>query len=280
MDISSIKPVVHPFCWLQGQVADLGKTGGGMDELFLGRAFTGEEPHQVGLSAEALDHLSEHLQALLFVHRARIEEHDLIRGDADLLAIAIGATGGTALGLNGLEINPVGKQLAAAGGHTFAVQALQHRLGDAAHHREALQGVPLPTLGNRAQPTPLEQAKLEGSIQFKILDMQPADTLPAHHAAQQQGSGCTEKRRGHGDHHIRTPSPLREQGHKAGESEAGEMQQALEPAGLARHPEGAALHPNPFTLLQAKAVVMTCCDLPSGEIGRRCDHTHAMATGR
>lgn len=33
MDISSIQPVVHPFYWLQGEVADLGQTGGGIKRL-------------------------------------------------------------------------------------------------------------------------------------------------------------------------------------------------------------------------------------------------------
>ena len=104
-----------------------------MDELFLGRAFTGKEPHQVGLSAEALDHLSEHLQALLLVHRARIEEHDLIRGDAELTPVGVLLASRSQLRTDRVEVDPVGQQQTAGRSHTFGAQFLHHGGADAAH---------------------------------------------------------------------------------------------------------------------------------------------------
>ena len=58
MDVCGIQPVGHPFCWLQGQVANMGQTGGGMDELFLVRASTGEEPHHLAVNGCCVDTLT------------------------------------------------------------------------------------------------------------------------------------------------------------------------------------------------------------------------------
>ena len=76
------------------------------------------------------------------------------------------------------------------------------------------------------------------------------------------------------------PSTLSQKRTKAGEREAGEMQQAGETTGPARHPKGATAHTHAFTLLEAVMVAIRSRYPPTREIGWRGDHTYAVAACR
>ena len=79
MNVCGIKPIVHPFSRLKAQVAHMGVVGSGLNELSFSGTFACKKPNQVRLITEPLDNLSKNFKTLLFIHRTRIKEHNLMR---------------------------------------------------------------------------------------------------------------------------------------------------------------------------------------------------------
>ena len=206
MQIRQVEPFVQPLHRLQRQHAHLVQPCRGLDQCRLGGALPRQQPQQVGHIRQLLDHRHQQLQALLFVHRARILQHHRSRRHPQLPPVGIRRHLLGALGLDCLQIHPVGQQHRSPGLHPLLLGPLHHRRADRAHPIKSPQGVALPALRQPAQPFPLQHPQLEGRIQFEILNVQPPLAPFATQTLQQQGPRSAEKGRRHRDSPHRAAS--------------------------------------------------------------------------
>ncbi len=161
------------------------------------------------------------------------------------------------------------------GGHALGQGAVHHAAGNGGHAVEPAHQPALGPLHPAAQRVALDQAQIERGVHLVVLNVQPASGAPQ--GGKRHRRGRAHQGRLHHPHHVGFPAPLGPQHRQAAQGEAGQVQQALEAAGLVRHPQRRAHHTHALPGLAAVlAGAVAGPHLPGRVVGWRGDDAHLV----
>ena len=269
MNIRTIQQVVEARKGLEREHRHIFAVGDESFELRAEGSVSAEEEVYGLILLKGLGERREEFEALLGAHVAGVEE-DRLAFEAELEAEGVGVVGG--VGLDGFDVDPVGKEACLLDGDALGDAALEHLAGDAGDAGEGLgedlfkpqgEGVDGAVLG--------QEAKLEGSVDLEVLHVEPAGGGAC--LGDEEGQGRAEEGRLDGPDDLGVPGDLTQHDGQAANHEGEEMEDTLGSVGLLRNVERGAVNGRDKGIVFAFDVeglpAVLVPDTPCGVIGRR-----------
>ena len=281
MDVGGVEEVVETRERLEGEKGYVGVVCDEGFELGAERSIAAEEEVDAGVVFEGLREGGEEFEALLGSHIAGVEEDDFAF-EAEFATD--GVAGDAALGVDGVDVDPVGEEDAVGLRYTFGEGALDHLAGDAGDSIEGLGVAVLELEGDEVNGAfGGEEAEIECRVDLEVLLMKPRGRTG--------GLGCEERDGGaeesglDGEDDLGLPEELACDDRKAAEHEGREVQDSLEASGAGGNVERGAIDDGLSGVLTrdvfgaVEGIAVVFADAP-GWVVRGCgDDTDFVASG-
>ena len=289
VDVGGVEEVVEESERLQREQGYIGAAGDEGFELRAEGSVAAEEEVDAGIvvgaaRGEGVGEGGEELEALLGAHVAGVEEDDFgvfaRGGEIQLAAEVVARIFLRVLWVDGVDVDPVGKEDGLVGGNAFGEGTLDHLEGDAGDAVEGAGEEGFESDGEGVDgAVGGEQAEVEGGVDLEVLDVEPGGCAG--------GFGDEESERGaeEGGFDVEDdlwlPPGLAQHDGKAAEHEGEEVRHALEAGGFGRDVEGGAVDDgfagDFFGAVEGATVVFA--DAPGGIVRGSGDDADVVAAG-